>query len=259
MKNKYLYIILALLLLSTLKGQSVQNLNGYKYVGVDILQYQSGRTDIWGISAKLINMFNAKGFQIIIGTDNLPQELIANPCLLIRCFIEHSSVISGTNEVRITLKNCLDQVVYTKTGGAMGLSLQDDYNKATKRSFSEIETLNYKYSPFLTPEIQYPSVEKVNETETSFRSYLDSVKTEQIEGIFQSYADNNIEYYKIGIKKQNKKYIAFIIDCGNKIWKPKEIKMYIESTAMNNVFSIKYLLRTQVTQLEFLSLKNEVL
>lgn len=255
MKSRYI-VFFALLFGTILNGQSINTLNGYKYVVVDVLQYQNGGTDIWGISARLMNLFEAKGFKVIRSVENLPQELVNNPCLVIRCFIDHSNVISGTNEVRITLKNCQDKVVYTNSGGAMGWSLQDDYNKATKKAFLEIENFDYKYNSLLTPEIQYPRVESVNESESSLKNYLDTNKIDPIEGIYQSYSGDNTEYYKLGIKKNRDKYIAFIIESGNKVWKPKEVKIYLEPSAYANVFSVKYLMGDKESVNTFGTLEN---
>ena len=125
-----------------------QMLDGYKYVYIPILEYNSGRYDIWSISSKLESYFKRKGFYVLTDRSSyIPDEVTSNPCLLLRCEINHTNVTYGTNKVDLTLKNCNDKVVISETGGAMGLSLQDDYNKATKRAFKPIEAIKYSFDP----------------------------------------------------------------------------------------------------------------
>lgn len=127
------------------------NLKGYKYVLVETLKYDGGRTDIWYISSKLDTYFSSKGFITLSENSTPNEEIKRNPCLLLRCFIDHTEVVVGTNQVTIVLKNCRDEIVYQSVGKAMGMTVQDDYNKATKRAFEKIQNSAYSFDPSLTP------------------------------------------------------------------------------------------------------------
>lgn len=176
-----------------------QTLDGYKYVYVQTLTYQNGRTDIWGISSKIRTSFANKGLIVLTESSTLPKELEQNPCLVVSCNINHTNVVSGVNEVTITLKNCKNQVVHSNTGSAMGLSMQDDFNKATKRAFSALESMSYYFNSSKTPQIDFPIVETTSETEESIKAYLIANKIDPIEGIYKSYQSNQLLYYKFGI------------------------------------------------------------
>lgn len=236
--TKKIKLLIALLFITiTTFGQT---LDGYKYVYVQTCTYQNGEIDIWGISSKLRASFANKGLIALSESTEPTKELDQNRCLLVRCFITHTNVVSGVNEVTITLKNCKNQVIHSKTGSAMGWSLQDDYNKATKRAFSEIESMTYNFNSELTPEIDYPIVEKTSETEESIKAYLTANKTVPIEGIYKSYQSNQLSYYKFGIIKQGDKFKAIIIESDLKHWKTGEVKAVFEQSSMKDLYSVQW-------------------
>ena len=153
-----------------------QKLDGYKYVYIPTLTYNNGESDIWNISGMLRTFFSDKGFIILTESSNPRDDLRNDPCLLLNCDVNHTNVVSGTNRVTVTLKNCKEEVVYSSSGGAMGWSLQDDYNKATKRAFADIKSMSYKFDPSKTilKEIEknLPTLELTGLTEDSIKSYL---------------------------------------------------------------------------------------
>lgn len=234
-----------------------QTLDGYKYVYVQTVTYQSGRTDIWGISSKLRTSFANKGLVVLTESSTPPKDFELDPCLLVSCYINHTNVVSGVNEVTITLKNCKNQVVHSNTGSAMGLSVQDDFNKATKRAFSLIESMSYDFNPTKTPQIDYPIVEKTSETEESIKTYLLSGEIDPIEGIYKSYQSDRLSYYKIGIIKQGDKFKAIIIDSDVKQWKAGEVKAVFEQSSMRNVYSVKWYLGNKEPFETFCLLEND--
>lgn len=67
-----------------------------------------------------------------------------------------------------------------------------------------------------------------------FKKYLDKKKTSDYEGIWES------EPYKIGIKKEDGKYIGFIIESGAETWKKGQVKLKF-SIAEENVSSVFYM------------------
>ena len=75
-----------------------------------------------------------------------------------------TNVTVGTNKITLTFKNCKDEIVYSNVGSAMGWSVQDDFNKSTKRVFDKIKSSNYVFDPSMTPIPILGQVDKTDET-----------------------------------------------------------------------------------------------
>lgn len=249
-------LVILLLTVLTTFGQT---LDGYKYVYVQTVTYQNGGTDIWGISSMLRTSFANKGFIVLTESSTPPKELEQDPCLMVSCFINHTNVVTGTNEVTITLKNCKNEVVHSNTGGAMGWSLQDDYNKATKRAFSQISSMSYNYNSSKTPQFEFPEVEKLAETEESIKEYLSANKLDALEGIYKSYQTEGMPYYKIGIIKKGDNYKAIILESDLKYWKVGEVKAVFEQSSMKGFYSVKWYMGNKTPYETFANMDNEAL
>lgn len=61
--------------------------------------------------------------------------------------------------------------------------------------------------------------EKTSINLPNFKNYLLNKKIPDYEGIW------DVDDYRIGITKEKKKYVGFIIEAGNKSWKQNEIKL----------------------------------
>jgi S1-C subfamily serine protease len=260
-KKKYFALIpkLSMLLLVASLSSVIlraQTLDGYKYVYVETLNYQSG-TDVWGISSRLRTGFVNKGFTVVAEGTKPPKELEQNACLLLRCFINHTAVVAGVNEVTITVKNCKDEVIYSNTGSAMGWSVQDDFNKATKRAFSGIETMTYRFNSTRTPEIDWPEVEITSENEESIMSYLNSNPTEVLEGIYNSYQNETLSFYKLGIMRKGMGFKAIVLESDLKHWKLGEVKAIFEPSSMKNVYSVKWFMGNKESVQTFAMMEND--
>lgn len=260
MKKVYLFLLAALLLTKISFGQS---LDGYKYVYLPTLTYTSGGTDVWNISGMLKTWFAKKGFVVLSDNSTSPEELKNDPCLLLKCEINHTNVVSGVNKVTITLKNCKEEVVHSNTGGAMGWSMQDDYNKATRRAFSKINEMTYSFNPAKTisKEIEksLPTLEMTGLTEDSIRAYLVNNRTDQIEGIYKSYQTGGMPYYKIGIVKDKDKFKAVIIESDVTYWKSGEVKAVFESSSMRGLYSVKWYMGNKTPYETFGNMDNTAL
>jgi hypothetical protein len=255
MKKVSTLIIITVLCVINLYGQ---DLNGYKYVYVPTLTYGDGsRTDIWSISSKLRTAFSEKGFIVISESSSIIEEITNNRCLLLSCTIDHTYVVYGTNKVTISLKNCEDQVVYNNTGAAKGFSVQDDFNKATRRAFDGIKKMSYRFDLGSTPKIEHPEVEATSETEETIKSYFKENALSTLEGIYKSYQNESRSYYKLGIKKRNDKYIAIILEAAQSSpWKEGEIKAIFEQTSMKDFYSCKWYMGDKTSVETFAMMEN---
>lgn len=251
--------LLFLIVLLTALNLNGQDLSGFKYVFVPTLTYQNGGTDIWSISSKLRTSFGQKGFIVLNESSTAPQELNNDPCLLLRCFIDHTNVTSGTNSVTLTLKDCNNRVILSSKGSAMGWSVQDDFNKATRRAFQDIDNRPYRFNSSKTPKLDLPAVEKTEETEQSLTEYFDSNSLDEIEGIYKSYQSEQLGYYKIGIKKYGDKYKAIIIESDLNYWNQGEVKAVFETSSMKGFYSTKWYMGNKTPFETFALMENPAL
>ncbi|MFT7030216.1 MAG: S1-C subfamily serine protease [Marinoscillum sp.] len=251
--------LLILILFVTTSNFFGQDLSGYKYVYVPTLTYQNGGTDIWSISSNLRTLFMQKGFTVLNESSNPTQDLQQNPCLLLTCFIDHTNVTVGTNSVTLILKDCNNKIVITSKGSAAGWSVQDDFNKATKRAFRDIENLPYRFNPEKTAKLDLPEVEKTNETEQSLTTYFDTNAIDEIEGIYKSYQSDQLGYYKFGIKKYGSKYKAIIIESDMNYWKAGEVKAVFEPSSMKGFYSTKWYMGNKTSFETFALMENPAL
>jgi len=240
-----------------------QTLNGYKYVYVPTLTYNNGGTDIWNISGMLRTWFSNKGFIVLSDNSTPMEELKQDPCLLLTCEVNHTNAVAGTNRVTITLKNCKQEVVHTNTGGAMGWSRQDDYNKATKRAFEEVNSMRYSFNSNRTIakdfEKTLPTLELTGFTEETIKNQLTKNKLDPIEGIYKSYQNDGMPYYKIGIIKSGEIYKAVIIETEFSYWKVGEVKAFFEPSSMKGFYSVKWFRGDKKPYETFGSMDNEAL
>lgn len=217
-----------------------QELNGFKYVHVPTVTYQDGRTDIWGISSKLRTAFSTKGFVVLNETTQAPQEVIENPCLVLILAIDHTNITIGTNSVTLTLRDCNNNVVASGFGSAAGWSVQDDFNKATRRAFADIDKIPYRFTTSATPSLNLPEVESTPINEEILRNYYVDNDLDPIEGIYKSYQSQGMGYYKIGILKDGNNFKAVILESEFAYWKLGEVKAYFEPSSVNNIYSTKW-------------------
>lgn len=243
-------------------AQSVKVFNGYQYIYLPPLEYQSGN-DIFGISAQTRSYFQEKGFGIITDVSDpnkLFKEIRENPCIVLTCQITHPAANSVSNRVTLSFYNCYNQLVYkTKGSGSMGLDIYGDFRIATRKALREFRSHSYSYNPSLTPEIIYPEVEMTKETEESLKSYYANNSLNPIEGIYKSYQSESMGYYKVGIKKIDGIYKAIIIESEQNQWKPGEVKATFESSSMRGFYSTKWFMGDKTEEETFAILENGVI
>jgi len=116
--------------------------------------------------------------------------------------------------------------------------------------------LKYHFDSTLTPQFQFPEIEKTNETEKSIRQYLDSNKLDPIEGIYKSYDPSQITSYKFGIIKSGDKFKAIILESIQKHWKVGEVKAYFEHSSMSGLYSAKWYMGNKTSLETFAKIDN---
>ena len=266
MKQK-IFLLTAFSLLVILSFGQKLNLNGYKYIFVEQLQYQSG-IDVHGIVQLVKKEFVNKGFTIVERNDQIPEirEITDNPCLLLRTIITHTAntsptIMWGKNTVTVTIRNCKNEIVYSGEGkcGAADYKFSTELRKGAENSLKDFNKTKYSFNSASTPEITYPIVEKTNETEESIKQYLDNNKLDPIEGIYKSYQSDQMSYYKFGIVKSGDKFKAIILESTLKQWKSGEVKAYYEPSSMRGFYSVKWYMADKVQIETFASMENDAI
>lgn len=255
---KKLITIFSIVLSLTGFGQS---LNGYKYVFIPTLRYGTNGIDNYNISGSLQKYFSEKGFIVLTETTKeLPKEVKDEPCILLLGQIDPTYTFSGVYTVSLILRNCKLEIVYSEKGIASSWSSQDDYKKATKKSFGKIEKMSWHFDSTKTPHLEFPPVEQTKETEESMKTYLSKNKLDPIEGIYKPFqAGNNIYDYKIGIIKKDNQYKAIIIESDFKQWKPGEVKAIFEPSSVKGLYSVKWYMGNKTPYETFGTMENEAL
>lgn len=88
-----------------------------KYVIVPIKIYKNNKVDIYGLSSLTNRLFAEAGYQVF--TENRaswPNELQQNPCLAIYTETEDVSPFIGLTKVKLTLKDCYQQLLFETVG-----------------------------------------------------------------------------------------------------------------------------------------------
>ena len=262
--KKIVFTFYFILFAFILFGQNVKVFDGYKYIYLPPLKYQSGAIDTYGISSEAGYYFQQKGFGVLTDISDrniLFKEVIDNPCIVLGCNIEHPNPKALNNSVTLSFYNCYNQLVYKTNGsGSMGADISGDYRIAVKKALKEFRNHKYLYDSSLTPKFIYPEVEKTTETEESLRKYFSENSLEQLEGIYKSYQAESLPYYKIGIKKRDDKFIAIIIEAEDeKIWKSGEVKAYFEPSSMKGFYSVKWYMGNKTSYETFAMMENEAI
>ena len=247
MSNMKRLIISIVIIITTSLSCISQTLDGYKYLYLPPLTYTDGSIDKWGISQKVSNCFERKGFIIANYPNQLPENTTKEYYSILICSIQHSPDYCDMcyNHVTITLTNVLKETVLTLSGKGMGLTLQGDLNNATRNALSDIERMSYKYNPEKMPRIQYPEVEKTDWTEQSIKHYLDTCTVlSNIEGVYKNVTSEKTGYYKIGIVRDGDVFKAIIIETEQYPWEPGEVKAIFEKANLS-LYSAKFFMRNK--------------
>ena len=89
----------------------------------------------------------------------------------------------------------------------------------------------------------------LSQDEANIRSYLNAGKVDPIEGIYKSMSG---AYFRLAIKKTSEnKYVATVLDMDPRLkknWKTGEVKAYLEKTAVQHVYSIRWIWNDKTPQ-----------
>ncbi|WAC03601.1 hypothetical protein N7U66_09090 [Lacinutrix neustonica] len=123
------------------------DLNEYKYIIVPTkFEFQNNESQ-YNLNAQLKFLFEKNNFNTLMSSEALPEDLINNGCLSLKANLIDESNLFKTR-IKIQLKNCRDEVVYTSNQGmSREKAYKKAYQEAIRSAFESIKTLNYKYVP----------------------------------------------------------------------------------------------------------------
>lgn len=145
MKNSVL-VFLCMLSSIFIFGQASKNINNYKYVIVpnkfDFLKEENQ----YKANALTHFLFDKK-FTAFLGDENVPKELITNKCgALLVNFIDESGMF--TSKLKLEIKNCVGDVLYTSEGKSKEKSYEKAYQEAIRDAYAKFdEEFEYNYQP----------------------------------------------------------------------------------------------------------------
>jgi S1-C subfamily serine protease len=246
-----------------------RSLDAYKYIYVKPL-YQTRVDNAYDISVSIANAFISKGFILAnrFNQENIPPDLKANPCLLLTATpIYDDGPVRGI-KLKLDVRDCNNKNVFSEEVSATAVFLiHEAFTKAIRKMTARIEELSHVFNPNLALVFDndaYAGYTLKNSglTLDSVKNYLDKNNNDAIEGIYKSYrsANDHSPSCKFAIvKKSSGLYHAIMIESETTIWKPGEIKMIIENTAMSNLFSIQYYMEDKTKFETFGSLSRNIM
>jgi hypothetical protein len=147
MKLFYSYFLFIISISITFSQEvgNVYDLNCYKYVMINIPKYNYNKQDDKEIIRTVRNLFLNKGFKTYtndVDFSKLPAEYYDDSCIVLNCFLEYNPTVKTTDFLRITLKNCIEEIVYENTGKSIW-----SMGGAIDEAFEPIKNMNYEYDP----------------------------------------------------------------------------------------------------------------
>ncbi len=92
------------------------------------------------------------------------------------------------------------------------------------------------------------NITKTEYTESKIREYLDTTNVDPVEGIYKYVGDNN--EYRLGIVKSEYLYLVILLESNQAKWKTGDVKAYIEPSAIENVYSLRWIMGDKTTKKE---------
>lgn len=141
---KKILIVIAIFITSVNFAQS--RLNDYKYVIVPIKYDFLNEADKYQLNSLSEFLFNKYKFNAYLENKTLPEDLKSNRCLALQAGIIESKSMFKT-KVKVQLKNCNGQVIYTTPEGeSRRKEYKSAYTEALRNAFNHFATINYKYN-----------------------------------------------------------------------------------------------------------------
>lgn len=152
MKNKFAIILmLAIWFVGSIPAhaQTAQNLNNYKYVIIPVQFSFQNKENEFLLNSRVKHLFNKEGFQTIMSEEKYPNDLAKNPCMGLTADVKSlaDGFFSSQTQLKVVLKNCHNEVVYTSpVGKSREKDYAESYKEAIRDAFKDFVRIDYKYN-----------------------------------------------------------------------------------------------------------------
>lgn len=218
-------------------------LDGYKYVFVELPQYEGG-VDRVGLGRLLIDKFRSDRTWVVVNDLSADQRASIDQSQVVVVQIEHSwGEMSLTNSVKLVCRDALGAVVVTvdaKSG--MGLSVEGDLKKALNKAFERIQKARPRFDPAKVNDLasRFSTTPTFEMDEGALRQYLADNEgvLSPVEGIWTAVEGT----YRLGIIRQGAhgRHIGWVLETRNPLWKPGMVKAKLEATATPGLYTAVY-------------------
>lgn len=179
--------------------------------------------------------FESKGFKVYVGTEwgDVPKEERWRAIVVETKFELHYGYPSV---VTVTVKNPSNKklIAYRKEG--MSFTEEGDIRKAMRKIVKAIEDTPYEYEEAQTIQPSFPRIEM---NEDSVMHYLQSHKTEDIEGVYKI-TGTGFSFTKIAVIRQDERICLFYLQ-DNSPFQQGDIIAYLELVE-NNLYIATYIM-----------------
>lgn len=138
--------VIVIMLVSLLTSVNAQDkLNNYKYVVVaNQFDFQS-EPDQYRLNGLTTFLLQKQNFTVFSNTDVLPDDAIANGCLVLYATLKNSSSLFKT-KVNVQFENCKKEIVFTSDiGESRDKKYIVAYNEATRNAFNTFSSFEHTY------------------------------------------------------------------------------------------------------------------
>ena len=253
----------------------IGNLDAYRYAEVDPPTKGATRRDVIDqedlrLTEMMEELLFNKGFLLVPRDDAgrtptyggklpMPFDVQKNECLNLVWFWGFAPGDPSGQTLRVTAINCRDEVVFRNS---YRMYARESVSHALRMVLDPVLRGSYHFNEALNLKKFIPRVNVVNESESTFRAYLDSAEIKPLEGIYKS-IDHKLKedpcYYEIGIKFIDGRYQIIVLDTDNKIWKRGEVKGYVDNAETSNLHPLSYYLSNKRKVEGFLELDDIIL
>lgn len=127
-------------------GQNV-NLDRYKYIVVSEKFDFLKKVDQYQTSSLTKFLLKKKGFEVFLGNETLPKEIVNNRCLSLFASVKDESSMLSIKSI-IEIKDCYGKVLLaTEIGKSKLKDYKKGYHEAIRDAYNSLEEFVYSYKP----------------------------------------------------------------------------------------------------------------
>jgi len=225
-------------------SQSLSNLNGYKYLVVESLEYSNAAADQYGVRQNIINTIMDNSTIKVLARSQISQVPTHESHLILYATISHETGFTCSTTMRF-FDFSGTQIITIKGGSAWGgqawrLGLNDSSKNAAKKFC--FQYTGFKPELAINPGAKFASWPKINFPVSNFRKILSiAPDLSDLEGEWTLLGEPR---YTIGIFRDSnsgsKDFNGFIIESASPTWSEGQLKLEFSQSAIPGVYTGVY-------------------